>query len=114
MLAFSLLLGDLSFARFSAVPLKEKMHSIINGGRRERKERNELTRNGNVKCSSELVNIKYITEEKRFQNHAICNLYNVIHIYDQIRRNKGNLRRSLFEEGAPDVGQGHPLPNCDL
>ena len=75
--ALSVLHGDLSCARVSAVPLKERMDSNINGGTREKKERNELTRNGNVKCSSELANMKYISEEERFQKNGIYNLYTI-------------------------------------
>ena len=95
--------GDVSFTRFSAVPLKATTHSHINGGRGQRKQRNELTCDGNVKCSYELANMKHIIEEKRFRNHGIYNLYNMTHLYDQIRVNEGNSRTSLFEEEAPDV-----------
>ena len=47
--------------------------------------------------------MKHIIEEKRFRNHGIYNLYNMTHLYDQIRVNEGNSRTSLFEEEPPDV-----------
>ena len=97
--AISLLLGDLPFTRFSGVPFKATMHLNTNGGKRQLKQRNELTCNGKVKWSYKLANMKYIIEEKPFQK-----LFNMIHLYDQIRRNKGNSRTSLFE-GALDVAQ---------
>ena len=100
MQAISLLLGDLPFTRFSGVPFKASMPLNTNGGRRQLKQRNELTRNGKVKWNYKLAIMKYIIEEKPFQK-----LFNMIHLYDQIRRNKGNSRTSLFEEGALDVAQ---------